>query len=100
MIRGRYSAQRWPWAYSEQKDNVLVLVLGSLRCIRLSADRNPKSVWDGRGVESNIPVVSRLRAMSLEESSPIRDVHVASSDESEERERDDAKQKVSAVLAL
>ena len=50
--------------------------------------------------ELNVPVVSRLRAMSLEGSSPIRDVHVTSSDESEERERDDAKQKVSAVLAL
>ena len=48
--------------------------------------------------ESNVPVVSRPRAMSLEEPSPIRDVHVASRNESEER--DDAKQKMCAVLAL
>ena len=49
--------------------------------------------------ESNVPVVSRPRAISLEESSPIRDVHVASRDESEERERDAAEQKMCAVLA-
>ena len=36
--------------------------------------------------ESNVPVVLRPRAMSLEESSPIRSVHVASRSESGERE--------------
>ena len=36
--------------------------------------------------ESNVPVVSRARAMSLELSRPIRSLRVASCDESGERE--------------
>ena len=44
-------------------------------------------LFPGLYLQSNVPVDSRARAISLELSSPIRDVHVASRNESEARER-------------